>query len=70
MCPSIKKIVGKNVRALRKDIGFSQEILAATAGIDRSYMGRIERGEANPSILTLELLSTVLNVEPFILLKR
>ncbi len=38
---------GKRVREVRKDKGISQESLAEMAGIDRSYMGNIERGEKN-----------------------
>lgn len=38
---------GKRVREVRKSKGISQEALAEIAGIDRSYMGNIERGEKN-----------------------
>ncbi len=38
---------GKRVREVRKGKGISQEKLAEMAGIDRSYMGNIERGEKN-----------------------
>lgn len=38
---------GKRVREMRKSKGISQERLAEMAGIDRSYMGNIERGEKN-----------------------
>lgn len=38
---------GRRVRELRKSKGISQERLAEMAGIDRSYMGNIERGEKN-----------------------
>ena len=38
---------GKRVREMRKSKGISQEKLAEMAGIDRSYMGNIERGEKN-----------------------
>ena len=38
---------GRRVREVRKDKGISQERLAEMAGIDRSYMGNIERGEKN-----------------------
>ncbi|MGB3111307.1 MAG: helix-turn-helix transcriptional regulator [Psychrobacter alimentarius] len=38
---------GKRVREARKSKGISQEALAEIAGIDRSYMGNIERGEKN-----------------------
>ena len=38
---------GRRVRELRNSKGISQEKLAEMAGIDRSYMGNIERGEKN-----------------------
>lgn len=40
-------VFGKRVREVRKSKGISQERLAEMAGIDRSYMGNIERGEKN-----------------------
>lgn len=45
------KQFGINVREVRKDRDISQDQLALRAGIDRSYMGRIERGQVN---ITLE----------------
>lgn len=47
----LAKKFGLNVRSIRKDKGISQDKLALTADIDRSYVGRIERGEVN---ITLE----------------
>lgn len=44
---------GEAVRALRKERGISQERLAALAGIDRAYMGGLERGQRNPSLTTM-----------------
>lgn len=49
-------LVGANIRRIRKESGFSQEGLALKAKIDRSYVGRIERGEVN---ITLEALYTL-----------
>jgi transcriptional regulator with XRE-family HTH domain len=51
--------VGEKIRSVRKEKGFSQESLALHAKLDRSYMGRIERGEAN---ITLEMLYQVAKV--------
>lgn len=45
------KQFGSNVREVRKNRDISQDQLALRAGIDRSYMGRIERGQVN---ITLE----------------
>lgn len=41
---------GRRVREVRKAKGISQEKLAELAGIDRSYMGNIERGEKNVTL--------------------
>lgn len=41
---------GRRVREARKNKGISQESLAEMAGIDRSYMGNIERGEKNVTL--------------------
>lgn len=45
------KALGEAVRSARKAAGLSQEALADAAGIDRSHMGRIERGERNVTLL-------------------
>lgn len=45
--------VGAAIRSIRKSKGLSQEALADAAGIDRSHMGKIERGERNVSFLNL-----------------
>ena len=42
---------GRNLRAIRKSKGFSQERLAHETGIDRSYLGKIERGEVDEEIV-------------------
>jgi transcriptional regulator with XRE-family HTH domain len=49
----LAKKVGENIRQTRKEKGYSQEGLALSAKLDRSYVGRIERGEAN---ITLDIL--------------
>lgn len=55
--------LGRNIRKLRKDIGLTQEQLAYEAEIDRSYMGAIERGERNISLLTLMKIAQCLKVD-------
>ncbi len=65
---SLAQILGKNIRKTRKAKGFSQESLALQAKIDRSYMGRIERGEANITVDLLYKLSEVIKVNPHDLL--
>jgi transcriptional regulator with XRE-family HTH domain len=56
-------LIGKAIRAYRKEKGISQEQLADDAGIDRSYLGGIERGEHNFAIITLIKISTALNIK-------
>ena len=56
--------VGKNIRKIRKEKGFSQESLALQAKLDRSYVGRIERGEANISLDVLYLLAATIDCDP------
>ena len=46
-------ILGQRIRARRKTLGMSQEGLAHEAGLDRSYVGRIERGEHNLTFVAL-----------------
>jgi transcriptional regulator with XRE-family HTH domain len=46
-------ILGQRIRARRRVLGMSQEGLAHEAGLDRSYVGRIERGEHNLTIIAL-----------------
>lgn len=55
-------LVAWNVRKLRVKHAISQEALAVDAGVDRSYVGRIERGVENPTVETLERLAVALDV--------
>lgn len=54
--------VGLKIRNLRKEQGVSQEKLAELSNTDRSYMGRIERGEKNITILKLYELCDALGM--------
>src|SRR3546814_15933494 len=53
---------GKSVRAFRLDQGVAQEELAALAGIERSHMGKIERGEHLPSLILILKIATALKM--------
>jgi transcriptional regulator with XRE-family HTH domain len=53
---------GNRVRELRKKKGLSQEGLALEAGLDRSYVGGVERGERNVSLENIAKLAAALGV--------
>ena len=54
---------GKRVREVRRNKGISQEKLAELAGIDRSYMGNIERGEKNITLKKVYEICEALGVD-------
>lgn len=57
------KNFGQRVVELRKKQGLTQEELADKAEIERSYMGAIERGERNPTLVKIFQLSKALEIE-------
>ena len=60
---SARHILAINLRRLRVDRGLTQERLAADSGVDRAYVGGMERLSENPSIDVLDKLATALEVE-------
>ena len=58
------KTFGKHFKEKRNKIGLSQDEIALRSDIDRSYVGRIERGEVNISLEKLYCLAEVLGCEP------
>lgn len=59
----LAKRFGTNLRQKRRDIGVSQDQLALQADIDRSYIGRIERGEVNITLEKAYQLAKVLECD-------
>jgi transcriptional regulator with XRE-family HTH domain len=59
---SLRTILAENVRAFRKQHGYSQEELADSCDLHRTYIGSVERGERNVSLSTLEVLARALGV--------
>ena len=53
---------GRAIREIRKEKGLSQEAFADLAGIDRSYMGHIERGEKNVTLTKIYQLTAALEM--------
>ena len=66
----LRRIVAQNLRRLRQDRDLTQEELADLAGINRNYVGMIEREENAASVDMLESLAKALKVDPFTLLLR
>ena len=61
-------VIGQNIRKRRKERGLTQDDFALVSKIDRSYIGRIERGEANLTVEKLYIIAAVLDCEPSSLL--
>lgn len=60
--PALIKL-GERIRELRADKGFSQESFAAEVGLDRTYMGSVERGERNIAAINIMRIAKILKVE-------
>ena len=58
----IRARLGRNVRKLREEKGWSQEDYADRAGIHRTYVSDIERGRRNPTVTVVEKLAAPFNV--------
>ena len=56
------KIIGERIRKSRKQVGISQEQLADLASLDRTYIGGIERGERNITILNLKKVADAIGI--------
>jgi ribosome-binding protein aMBF1 (putative translation factor) len=67
--PNHRKLLGARIRKLRDRKGWSQEEFADICGINRSYMGRIERGELNLTLDSLEKVGKGLGTSVAALLK-
>ncbi len=55
--------IGKNLRKARESHGWSQEDLAYECGVHRTYVGSVERGEYNVTILTLKKITKSLGIK-------
>jgi len=62
--------IGRAIRDARKAQGYTQEAFALAAGLDRSYMGAIERGEFNLTVDTLLKVVAELGISASELLGR
>ena len=63
MSKDVRRVVGDNVKRLRKAAGLSQAGLAELMGVDRAYISGLERGQRNPTIVTLWHIGQALDVK-------
>ena len=62
MSEDVLRRLGLRIRGLREKANISQEALGQIAGLHRTYIGAIERGERNPSVLSLKKIADSLKV--------
>jgi transcriptional regulator with XRE-family HTH domain len=60
----MRRLVGRNFARLRLAKGFTQERFAEVSGVTQQYVSGLERGERNPTVVTLYHLATALGVSP------
>lgn len=68
MASDPKHVLGKTIREMRVNLGLSQERLAELAGLHWTYIGGIERGERNVSLMNIVKIAKALKTTPSVLL--
>ncbi|MER3356502.1 MAG: helix-turn-helix transcriptional regulator [Hoeflea sp. D1-CHI-28] len=66
----LRSIMARNLRLLRRASGLTQEQLADLSGLDRNYIGKLEREENSPTLDTLEAIALALQVDVERLVQR
>jgi transcriptional regulator with XRE-family HTH domain len=67
---AMQEVFAANLRRARLEAGITQEALAHLAGLDRTYVGQVERGERNISIGNIERLARALGIDEAELMRR
>lgn len=66
---TITQVFGENVRKARKILGISQDALAMKAGLHRTYIGAVERGERNITLVNAQKIAIALEIDLDVLLR-
>ena len=67
---TIEQALGREIKKARESLQKSQETLAFDAGVHRTYVSLIERGQKSPTLAVIARLAKALNVRPSELLRR
>lgn len=62
MSKNILTLFGTRIKELRLEKGLTQEQFAIKCGLHKNYIGMIERGERNPSLINIEVISKGLKI--------
>ncbi len=65
---ALTRELGRRVRVLRAERGWSQEVLAELAGLHRNYIGHVERGEIHVSVVQLARIARAFGLRPGVLI--
>lgn len=65
----MRKLVGRNFARLRQEKDLTQEAIAERSGISQQYLSGLERGQRNPTVITLYELARALGANPVDLLR-
>ncbi len=68
--PAIARAFGQALVAMRREVNISQENLALLAGVDRSYMGKLERGQGAPNLAAVVRIAAALGCTATELVRR
>ncbi|MEK8024538.1 helix-turn-helix domain-containing protein [Pseudaquabacterium rugosum] len=68
--PAIARAFGQALVAMRREVNISQENLALLAGVDRSYMGKLERGQGAPNLAAIVRIAAALGCSAAELVRR
>ena len=60
----MRKVIGSNFARLRREKGLTQEAVAEKSGFSQSYIGWLERGQRNPTAISLWMLAQAVDAMP------